>query len=397
MKDAEFSHGLEQFAICLHDHLCRANPGLNIIYSPLSIQTSAAMLRMGTTEGSATGKEMDEGLRFGGLDAQEVAESFGVILKSYEQCKVLKMANGLYVMKGLQVDEQFGHILEQKFRSKPMEIDFGSEQAASIVSKWNRSVGRIFNIVNLRSPASFIMKDAEFSHGLEQFAICLHDHLCRANPGLNIIYSPLSIQTSAAMLRMGTTEGSATGKEMDEGLRFGGLDAQEVAESFGVILKSYEQCKVLKMANGLYVMKGLQVDEQFGHILEQKFRSKPMEIDFGSEQAASIVSKWVESQTNNLIKDIIGPRVLTKDSRLCLHCHGNESRKVDVKIPSFTAEFQQELSQVFMSMGMNRIFSGQAELGGMLQSEESLFVSKIVHKAFIEVNEVGTEAAAATV
>jgi len=162
------------------------------------------------------------------------------------------------------------------------------------------------------------MKDEEFAQGLEQFALCLHDHLCRASAGLNIIYSPLSIHISAAMLRMGTSEGSATAKEMDEGLRFGGLEAQQVAESFGVVLKSYEQCQVLKMANGLYVMKGLQVDEQFGHIIEQKFRSKPMEIDFGSEQAASIINKWVESQTNNLIKDIIGPRVLTKDSRLCL-------------------------------------------------------------------------------
>ncbi|XP_043862854.1 serpin B3 isoform X4 [Drosophila santomea] len=70
--------------------------------------------------------------------------------------------------------------------------------------------------------------------------------------------------------------------------------------------------------------------------------------------------------------------------------------KVDVKIPSFTAEFQQELSQVFIQMGMKRMFSGQAELGGMLKSQESLCVSKIVHKAFIEVNEVGTKAAAAT-
>ncbi|XP_043656053.1 alpha-1-antitrypsin isoform X3 [Drosophila teissieri] len=166
--------------------------------------------------------------------------------------------------------------------------------------------------------AFFTMKDVKFTQGLEHFALCLHDHLCRANPGLNIIYSPLSIQTSAAMLRMGTSEGSATAKEMDEGLRFDGRDVQEVAESFGVLLKSYEQCQDLKMVNGLYVMKGLQVDEQFGHILEQKFCSKPMEIDFSSEQAASIINHWVESQTNNLIKDIIGSKVLAKDSRLCL-------------------------------------------------------------------------------
>jgi len=42
------------------------------------------------------------------------------------------------------------------------------------------------------------------------------------------------------------------------------------------------------------------------------------------------------------------------------------------------------------------MFSDQAEFGKMLQSPEPLKVSAIIHKAFIEVNEEGTEAAAAT-
>lgn len=45
---------------------------------------------------------------------------------------------------------------------------------------------------------------------------------------------------------------------------------------------------------------------------------------------------------------------------------------------------------------MSRMFSDQAEFGKMLQSPEPLKVSAIIHKAFIEVNEEGTEAAAAT-
>ncbi|XP_050744113.1 serine protease inhibitor 42Dd isoform X2 [Drosophila biarmipes] len=242
------------------------------------------------------------------------------------------------------------------------------------------------------------MKDEEFALGLEQFAYGLLDPLCRTNPSQNIIFSPLSVRTSAGMLRMGATEGSVTAKELDEGLRFGGGNLQEIAEHFGTVLKYYQQCQVLKMANGLYVMKGLELGGQFENILERQFHSKPMEINFGSEQAASIINKWLESQTNHLIKDVIGPGVLTQDSRLLLinaiHFKGNWSIKFnesDTKEEDFFSEPGKPVK-----MNMSRIFGDQAELGSMLKSQAPLSVSKIIHKAFIEVNEEGTEAAAAT-
>lgn len=48
-------------------------------------------------------------------------------------------------------------------------------------------------------------------------------------------------------------------------------------------------------------------------------------------------------------------------------------------------------------MGFGTIFSpGKADLKGLLKSQEELYVSKAIQKAFIEVNEEGAEAAAAT-
>jgi serpin B len=47
-------------------------------------------------------------------------------------------------------------------------------------------------------------------------------------------------------------------------------------------------------------------------------------------------------------------------------------------------------------MGISYIFSNAANFSNLLDKPDSVQVSKVVHKAFIEVNEEGTEASGAT-
>jgi len=66
-------------------------------------------------------------------------------------------------------------------------------------------------------------------------------------------------------------------------------------------------------------------------------------------------------------------------------------------MPRFEYEFDLSLVDVLTSLGMIDAFdAGAADFSGMTDAE-NLFLSEVLHKAFVNVNEEGTEAAAATV
>ena len=69
--------------------------------------------------------------------------------------------------------------------------------------------------------------------------------------------------------------------------------------------------------------------------------------------------------------------------------------RVDVYFPKFRLETTYSLSGTLAGMGMPTAFTEAADFSGMDGSSE-LSLSDVVHKAFVDVNEEGTEAAAAT-
>jgi serpin B len=73
-----------------------------------------------------------------------------------------------------------------------------------------------------------------------------------------------------------------------------------------------------------------------------------------------------------------------------------QSEQVIVYLPQFKSTSQFELSSTLRSMGMVSAFDrATADFTGMT-GQRDLYISAVIHKAFVDVNEEGTEAAAAT-
>lgn len=70
-------------------------------------------------------------------------------------------------------------------------------------------------------------------------------------------------------------------------------------------------------------------------------------------------------------------------------------QKVAVFLPKFKLAAQFSLAKPLGEMGMTDAFSPRVDFSGM-DGARDLFISAVVHKAFVDVNEEGTEAAAAT-
>ena len=72
-----------------------------------------------------------------------------------------------------------------------------------------------------------------------------------------------------------------------------------------------------------------------------------------------------------------------------------QSQEVRLSLPKFQTTYKSNLGTTLSRVGMPLAFSANADFSGMT-GKQDLCISEVIHQAFINVDEKGTEAAAAT-
>ncbi len=116
-----------------------------------------------------------------------------------------------------------------------------------------------------------------------------------------------------------------------------------------------------------------------------------LKMPYEHEETKSLSMLVILPKSNNIhvAEEILG------NGELSDAVEGMKEEQVEIYFPKFSLECEYSLPETLSAMGMPTAFGPDADFSGM-DGTHNLFISDVIHKAFVEINEEGTEAAAAT-
>ena len=128
--------------------------------------------------------------------------------------------------------------------------------------------------------------------------------------------------------------------------------------------------------------------DTFGYFEDEECQALRMNYE-GKKHALVVFLPKKKNDLPELEKKLNAKRIADVTNRF-------KDQTVDVTLPKFKLTGSFELKDALSALGMRSAFGCRADFRGMTESREPLVIGTAVHKAFVDVNEEGTEAAAAT-
>ena len=136
-------------------------------------------------------------------------------------------------------------------------------------------------------------------------------------------------------------------------------------------------------------VEGMAMTATLPLVYEDKFTA--VELPYGSDKFSMVV---MIPKSEYTVEEVINELSVESWEDWTDKLHETE---MTLKMPKFKYEFKTLLNDHLKNMGLGVAFGGGAEFPLMVEEFQNLFISRVIHKTFIDVNEEGTEAAAVTV
>ncbi len=342
------------FAFDLLKKIMATDKGKNILLSPYSISTALTMAYAGTR--GSTAEEMAAVLHYA-ASGENVHEAFHILTRSIEEstregCQ-LHVANALWGQQDYRFRKEFLDLIARYYSGGFNEVDFIGKPEKSIetINDWvmKNTAGKITKLVgagNIDTDIKLLLTNAIYFKG-----------------------------DWASQFKKDSTKKRPFYVEPEKA-----VDVQMMfkADKFRYYAPSEKpekpvDSKVMRIGRPVVQNQGIQI----------------LELPYKGDDLSMVV--LLSSNGLESIEASIGSKTLNDwFSRL-------GQRDVEVYLPKFKFQSKYYLKDILYSMGMREAFSGgRADFSGMTV-KKGLCISQVVHQADIEVNEEGTEAAAATV
>lgn len=334
--DPVVCEAINRFGFDLYRHL-RRHEG-NLAFSPISISTALAMTYAGA-EGR-TEKEMAGVLHFDTMREDRVHEGFGVLVRALNDDRAqdgyrLVVANRLFGQRGYAFLPAFLNVSREQYGAELAEVDFrrGTEAARRSINAWVAAKTER-KIEELIPPGAL---DAALTRLVLANAVYFHGEFTFPFEERATADAPFHV-TANRVVHVPMMY------QQRDFLRYAAVDGVKVLElPYGTDRRVSMLILLPNRTDGL-------------HGLEQKL-------------TAENVARW---------------------------CSLLRSEPVHVYLPRFESTSEVVLNNVLQAMGMRTVFApGEADLSGMCDQED-IWLSAFIHKAIVDTDEKGTEAAAAS-
>ena len=326
------------FGLRLFRTVNAADEGENVFLSPLSVSMALGMTLNGA-EG-ATRTAMEETLALNGLSQKEINESYQSLIDLLTELdpKVqMRLANSIWHRNTFSVEQPFIDTNKEYFDAEVAALDFDSPQAPATINDWvaGATKGKIEEIVPARIPRNAMMYLINAVHFEGTWKYQFDESKTKKAPFTRTDSS----ETTVDMMRLEDTKLPY----------YRGEDVAAVDLPYG---------------GGPFAMTVL-VPTRRGPSAD-------------SLAAALDAERW-KTLTDRLQEN-------------------DKTELAWVELPRFTLEYEKRLNDVLRAMDMEEAFEEErSDFSGINEEMgKRLVITEVMHKTFVEVNEEGTEASAAT-